>query len=82
MHFSLRLAFRISYVYYIEYHGNKQQIEQLEQDSADHLNHDDFNLFLGLFISRNFPINFPITKSLLKIKTLPTLNNVLTIQTI
>lgn len=79
MHFSLRLAFRISYVYYIEYHGNKQQIEQLEQDSADHLNHDDFNLFLGLFISRNFPI----TKSLLKIKTLPTLlNNVLTIQTI
>lgn len=79
MHFSLRLAFRISYVYYIEYHGNKQQIEQLEQDSADHLNHDDFNLFLGLIISRNIPI----TKSLLKIKTLPTLlNNVLTIQTI
>lgn len=76
MHFSLRLAFRISYVYYIEYHGNKQQIEQ---DSADHLNHDDFNLFLGLFISRNIPI----TKSLRKIKTLPTLlNNVLTIQTI
>lgn len=79
MHFSLRLAFRISYVYYIEYHGNKQQIEQLEQDSADHLNHDDFSLFLGLIISRNIPI----TKSLLKIKTLPTLlNNVLTIQTI
>lgn len=79
MHFSLRLAFHISYVYYIEYHGNKQHIEQLEQDSADHLNHDDFNLFLGLFISRNIPI----TKSLLKIKTLPTLlNNVLTIQTI
>lgn len=76
MHFSLRLAFRISYVYYIEYHGNKQQIEQ---DSADHLNHDDFNLFLGLFISRNIPI----TQSLLKIKTLPTLlNNVLTTQTI
>lgn len=79
MHFSLRLAFRISYVYYIEYHGNKQQIEQLTKDSAVHLNHDDFNLSLGLFISRNIPID----KVLRKITTLPTLlNKVLTIQTI